>query len=145
MELFSAAWFSALGAIILIDIVLAGDNAIVIALAARNLPGGGQPAPVEAEVKEDLPVLVLGAEYREQLGEDWRLVLRGSVFQADINRIDGTVYTFDGGVEYALGPHAVLALRYAATRLDARTRRDELSGRLRLDLEGLQGALIWRW
>jgi YjbE family integral membrane protein len=38
MELFSAAWFSALGAIILIDLVLAGDNAIVIALAARNLP-----------------------------------------------------------------------------------------------------------
>lgn len=38
MELFSAAWFSALAAIILIDIVLAGDNAIVIALAARNLP-----------------------------------------------------------------------------------------------------------
>ena len=28
----------ALGAIILIDLVLAGDNAIVIALAARNLP-----------------------------------------------------------------------------------------------------------
>jgi len=38
MELFSPAWFTALGAIILIDIVLAGDNAIVIALAARNLP-----------------------------------------------------------------------------------------------------------
>lgn len=38
MELFSPAWFSALGAIILIDIVLAGDNAIVIALAARSLP-----------------------------------------------------------------------------------------------------------
>lgn len=38
MELFSPAWFSALGAIVLIDIVLAGDNAIVIALAARNLP-----------------------------------------------------------------------------------------------------------
>ena len=38
MELFSSAWFSALLAIILIDIVLAGDNAIVIALAARNLP-----------------------------------------------------------------------------------------------------------
>lgn len=116
-----------------------------LSLAARNLPGGAQPAPVEAEVKEDLPVLVLGAEYREQLGEDWRLVLRGSVFQADINRIDGTVYTFDGGVEYAVGTHATLALRYAATRLDARTRRDELSGRLRQDLEGLQGALIWRW
>lgn len=38
MELFSPAWFSALGAIILIDLVLAGDNAIVIALAARQLP-----------------------------------------------------------------------------------------------------------
>jgi len=38
MELFSSAWLSALGAIILIDLVLAGDNAIVIALAARNLP-----------------------------------------------------------------------------------------------------------
>jgi YjbE family integral membrane protein len=38
MELFSAPWWSALLAIILIDLVLAGDNAIVIALAARNLP-----------------------------------------------------------------------------------------------------------
>jgi YjbE family integral membrane protein len=38
MEFFSAAWWSALLAIILIDLVLAGDNAIVIALAARNLP-----------------------------------------------------------------------------------------------------------
>jgi YjbE family integral membrane protein len=38
MEFLSAAWFSALLAIILIDLVLAGDNAIVIALAARNLP-----------------------------------------------------------------------------------------------------------
>jgi YjbE family integral membrane protein len=38
MELFSSPWWSALLAIILIDLVLAGDNAIVIALAARNLP-----------------------------------------------------------------------------------------------------------
>ena len=38
MEFMSAAWWSALLAIILIDLVLAGDNAIVIALAARNLP-----------------------------------------------------------------------------------------------------------
>ena len=38
MEMFSSAWWSALAAIILIDLVLAGDNAIVIALAARNLP-----------------------------------------------------------------------------------------------------------
>jgi len=39
MEFLSPAWLSALLAIVLIDLVLAGDNAIVIALAARNLPG----------------------------------------------------------------------------------------------------------
>jgi len=38
MEFLSPAWFSALLAIVLIDLVLAGDNAIVIALAARSLP-----------------------------------------------------------------------------------------------------------
>jgi len=38
MELFSAEFFSALLAIVVIDLVLAGDNAIVIALAARSLP-----------------------------------------------------------------------------------------------------------
>ena len=38
MEFLSAEFFSALLAIIVIDLVLAGDNAIVIALAARNVP-----------------------------------------------------------------------------------------------------------
>ncbi|WP_077617152.1 TerC family protein [Bacillus sinesaloumensis] len=38
MELFSGEFFSALLSIIVIDLVLAGDNAIVIGLAARNLP-----------------------------------------------------------------------------------------------------------
>jgi YjbE family integral membrane protein len=38
MEMFSLPWWSALLAIIVIDLVLAGDNAIVIALAARSLP-----------------------------------------------------------------------------------------------------------
>ena len=42
MELFSAEFFSALLAIIVIDLALAGDNAIVIALAARELPPGLQ-------------------------------------------------------------------------------------------------------
>jgi YjbE family integral membrane protein len=37
VEFLSASWWSALLAIVLIDLVLAGDNAIVIALAARNL------------------------------------------------------------------------------------------------------------
>jgi predicted tellurium resistance membrane protein TerC len=45
MEFLSAPWWSALLAIILIDLVLAGDNAIVIALAARNLPQHLQKRP----------------------------------------------------------------------------------------------------
>lgn len=42
MELFSVEWFSALLSIILIDLVLAGDNAIVIGMAARNVPKENQ-------------------------------------------------------------------------------------------------------
>lgn len=42
MEIFSTAFLSALLAIIVIDLVLAGDNAIVIALAARKLPRAQQ-------------------------------------------------------------------------------------------------------
>lgn len=38
MDILSAQFLSALAAIVIIDLVLAGDNAIVIALAARNLP-----------------------------------------------------------------------------------------------------------
>jgi YjbE family integral membrane protein len=38
MPFFSPEFLSALAAIVMIDIALAGDNAIVIALAARNLP-----------------------------------------------------------------------------------------------------------
>jgi YjbE family integral membrane protein len=38
MELLTPEFFSALLAIVVIDLVLAGDNAIVIALAARKLP-----------------------------------------------------------------------------------------------------------
>ncbi|WP_257349796.1 TerC family protein [Pseudalkalibacillus decolorationis] len=38
MELLSAEFFTALLSIVVIDLVLAGDNAILIGLAARNLP-----------------------------------------------------------------------------------------------------------
>ncbi|TYR81322.1 TerC family protein [Priestia megaterium] len=38
MDILSAEFLSALLAIVIIDLVLAGDNAIVIGLAARNLP-----------------------------------------------------------------------------------------------------------
>ena len=42
MELLSTEFFSALLSIIIIDLVLAGDNAIVIGMAARNLPKAHQ-------------------------------------------------------------------------------------------------------
>lgn len=114
-------------------------------LAADNLPGGAQPIPVSAEVSEELPVLVLGAEYREALSERLRLVLRAAVFKASLNDIDGTVYDLEAGLEFALTPNWVLAGRYSGTRLDADTDREDLRGRLRLDLSGAQAALIWRW
>jgi len=38
LEIFSAAFLSALFAIVLIDLVLAGDNALIIGLVARSLP-----------------------------------------------------------------------------------------------------------
>jgi YjbE family integral membrane protein len=40
--LFTPDWWSALAAIIVIDLVLAGDNALVIGLAARNVPADKQ-------------------------------------------------------------------------------------------------------
>lgn len=42
MEFLSVEWFSALLSIIVIDLVLAGDNAIVIGMAARNVPKENQ-------------------------------------------------------------------------------------------------------
>jgi YjbE family integral membrane protein len=42
MELDTAAWWLALGQIIVADILLAGDNAVVIALAVRSLPASQQ-------------------------------------------------------------------------------------------------------
>ena len=38
LALFSGVWWAALGSIILANVVLSGDNAVVIAMAARRLP-----------------------------------------------------------------------------------------------------------
>lgn len=46
MELFSIDFWSALLTIVFIDLMLAGDNAIVIGLAARNLPKHQQKAAI---------------------------------------------------------------------------------------------------
>lgn len=116
-----------------------------VSLDARNLPGGIQPEPVQAEVSEDLPVLVLGTEYRQLLSERWRLLARAAVFKASVGRVEGTVYNVEAGVEYALSEHATLALRYLTTRLDANAERAGFDGTLALDLAGVQTALMWRW
>jgi predicted tellurium resistance membrane protein TerC len=44
-DLFTMQFLTALLSIVVIDLVLAGDNAIVIALAARNLPPHLQKKP----------------------------------------------------------------------------------------------------
>ena len=36
--MFTVEWFTALGSILLLDLILSGDNAILIALACKNLP-----------------------------------------------------------------------------------------------------------
>lgn len=46
MDFFSAEFFTALLTIVFIDLILAGDNAIVIGLAARNLPAEQQKKAV---------------------------------------------------------------------------------------------------
>ena len=42
MDVMSAAFWAALGSIIWVNIILSGDNAVVIALAARSLPAHQQ-------------------------------------------------------------------------------------------------------
>jgi YjbE family integral membrane protein len=46
MDLSSAAFWAALGSIILANVVLSGDNAVVIALAARSLPAHQQRSAI---------------------------------------------------------------------------------------------------
>lgn len=46
MDFFSAAFFASLLQIMLVNIVLSGDNAVVIALAARNLPPQHQKSAI---------------------------------------------------------------------------------------------------
>ena len=67
--MFDAAFFTALGQVIMIDLVLAGDNAVVIGLAAAGLPQ-------ELRVDEQSGVAVLaivGSGMRGQKGVSAKL------------------------------------------------------------------------
>ena len=44
--LLTPAFWAALGSIVLANVLLSGDNAVVIAMAARGLPAPGQTAEV---------------------------------------------------------------------------------------------------
>ena len=72
MEMFSTPWWSALLAIVLIDLVLAGDNALVIALAARNLP-----AHLKAKAILWGTVGAIGVRSLMTLGVVWLLKIPG--------------------------------------------------------------------
>lgn len=63
MEIFSPEWSAALLAIVLVDLLLAGDNAIVIALAARNLPPVWKKRAVIYGTLGAIVVRVLGAVF----------------------------------------------------------------------------------
>ena len=79
MEFLSAPWWSALAAIVLIDLVLAGDNAIVIALAARNLPARLQK---KAVVWGTLGAVVVRSAMT--LGVVWLLTIPGLMLAGGI-------------------------------------------------------------
>lgn len=64
---FSADWLARLAAIVFIDLVLAGDNAVVIALAARNLPKHLQKKAVYAGTAGAIVVRVVLVIFALQL------------------------------------------------------------------------------
>ena len=64
---FSADWLARLAAIIFVDLVLAGDNAVVIALAARNLPRHLQKKAVYAGTAGAIVVRVVLVLFALQL------------------------------------------------------------------------------
>lgn len=75
MEILSLDFASALAAIVVIDLMLAGDNAIVIALAARNVPRGMQKRVIAWGTIGAILVRVLMT-----LGVVWLLQVPGLLF-----------------------------------------------------------------
>ena len=75
--MFSPEWLAALSGILLLDLLLSGDNAILIALACKNLPHemrrkaiivGGLGAAVASFLAERCPVPVLRHGVRDVFG-----------------------------------------------------------------------------
>jgi YjbE family integral membrane protein len=79
MEIFTAAGFSALLQVIAIDLVLAGDNAIVIGLAAAGLPAGQRRKAILIGVVAATVLRILFAAITVQLLAILGLLLVGGI------------------------------------------------------------------
>lgn len=75
--MFTPAWFAAIGSIILLDLILSGDNAIVIAMACKGLPEhertkgvviGGMGAVIVRVVLTLFATELLGLPYLQFIG-----------------------------------------------------------------------------
>ena len=109
MEL-SADWFARLAAIIFIDLVLAGDNAVVIALAARNLPPRLQKKAVYAGTAGAIIVRVALVLFALKLLELPGLRLAGGVLLYYV------AWRLLAGGDSARGPKAAADSFWAAMR-----------------------------
>ncbi len=79
MEIFTAAGFSALLQVIAIDLVLAGDNAIVIGMAAAGLPSDQRKKAILIGVLAATALRILSATVTVTLLEIVGLVLAGGI------------------------------------------------------------------
>src|SRR6185437_3055459 len=79
MEIFTAAGFSALLQVIAIDLVLAGDNAIVIGLAAAGLPADQRKKAILIGVLAATALRIVFAALTIQLLEILGLLLMGGI------------------------------------------------------------------
>ncbi len=79
MEIFTAAGFSALLQVIAIDLVLAGDNAIVIGMAAAGLPSDQRKKAIPIGVLAATALRILFATVTVTLLEIVGLVLAGGI------------------------------------------------------------------
>lgn len=107
MEFTSAAFWAALGSIVLANILLSGDNAVVIALAARGLPAHQQKKAIfwgsAAAIVMRIALTVLAAEmltwpYLKIVGGLLLLYIAVSLILDDDSEEDGTGKTVTGGL-----------------------------------------------
>ena len=103
MEFFSPEFWSALFAIIIIDLVLAGDNAIVIALAARNVPAHLRKKAIiwgtvgAIAVRSSMTMIVVWLLKIPGLMLVGGLLLIWIAYKLLIDKSDGEAHTVDAG------------------------------------------------